>query len=59
MFGPSGRYPGSQRYSSTVPTGNELLLVSVRLVEPCCTVEGLTQPERKEEKQPVLYRGKA
>lgn len=45
-LGPSETYPWSQRYSSTVPTGNQLLLVSVRLVELCCTIAGLTQPER-------------
>lgn len=46
MLGPSETYPWSQRYSSTVPTGNQLLLVSVRFVELCCTIAGLTQPER-------------
>lgn len=45
MLGPSTRKPGSQLYWSTVPTGKEPLLVSVRLTQLFCTMNGLTHPE--------------
>lgn len=48
MLRPARRYPASQLYCSTVPTWNKLVLVSVRLAEPCCTMEGLIQPDKKD-----------
>ena len=45
---PSTRKPESQLYCSTVPTGKEPRLLSLRLVEPCCTMTGLTHTSGRE-----------
>ena len=45
---PSTRKPESQLYCRTVPTGKEPRLLSLRLVEPCCTMTGLTHTRGRE-----------